>query len=206
MSAVWPLFLVSPFQFKLIPSTEAFRLAAACLGPRRLQFGFSGQDFLPGFRQLEGHQAPADEGGEGQQDGDDLSDANEGCEDEAGYNGCKLTDPVENAERRAPVETDAAKSTMTRMELYCKPAVISRSSNSCPAAWPQLDCGEGRVDGGRLELPLGGRVELHRNDLQAVPGCHADAVEEALPAYDGSLAEAQQQQKGAGRRHQHGPT
>lgn len=65
------------------------------------QFGFSGEDFLPRFGQLERHQASADQGGKGQEDGDDLGDADEGGEDEAGDDGGKLADAVEDAERRA---------------------------------------------------------------------------------------------------------
>lgn len=78
-------------------------------GAWRLQeFAFSRQDFLPGFGQLESHQTSADEGDEGQQDGDNLSDANEGCKDEAGDDGCKLTDPIEDTERCPSVERDKA--------------------------------------------------------------------------------------------------
>lgn len=64
-------------------------------------FGFSGEDFLPRFGQLERHQATADEGGKGQEDGDDLGDADEGGEDEAGDDGGELADAVEDAKRRA---------------------------------------------------------------------------------------------------------
>lgn len=66
---------------------------------RLREFGFSRQDFLPGFRQLESYQTSADEGGEGQEDGDDLSDADEGCKYEAGKDGSKLTDPIQDPER-----------------------------------------------------------------------------------------------------------
>lgn len=65
------------------------------------QFGFSGEDFLPRFGQLERHQASADQRGKGQEDGDDLGDANKGGEDEAGDDGGKLADAIEDAERRA---------------------------------------------------------------------------------------------------------
>lgn len=64
----------------------------------------SREDFLTGLRQLQRHQASADEGGEGQEDGDDLCDADEGRKDEAGHDGCKLTDPVQDAERRGSAE------------------------------------------------------------------------------------------------------
>lgn len=70
------------------------------VGAWRLQeFGFSGEGFLPGFGQLESYQTSADKGGEGQEDGDDLGDADEGCEDEAGDDGRKLADPIQDAER-----------------------------------------------------------------------------------------------------------
>lgn len=62
-------------------------------------FGFSGEDFLSRFGQLKCHQAAADQGGEGQEDGDDLGDADEGGEDEAGDDGGELTDAVEDAKR-----------------------------------------------------------------------------------------------------------
>lgn len=55
-------------------------------------------------------------------------------------------------------------------------------------------------------VPFRGWVKLHRNDLQSVPSGHAGTVEETLPTYHGSLAEAQQQQEGAGGRGQHGAT
>lgn len=61
---------------------------------RLQEFGFSREDFLPGFGQLESYQTSANEGGEGQEDGDDLSDADEGCKDEAGNDGRKLTNPI----------------------------------------------------------------------------------------------------------------
>lgn len=72
----------------------------------RKKFGFSGEDFLPSFRQLQSHQASTDEGGEGQEDGDDLGDADEGGKDEAGDDGRKFTDSVQDAERRPPVEAE----------------------------------------------------------------------------------------------------
>lgn len=61
-------------------------------------FFYSGKDFLPGFRQFKCQQTSADQGREGQEDGDDLSDANEGREDEAGDDGSKFTDPVQDTE------------------------------------------------------------------------------------------------------------
>lgn len=67
-------------------------------------------------------------------------------------------------------------------------------------------CREGveiNVDG---TVPFRGGVELHRNDLQSVPGGHAGSIEQTLPTYNSSLTEAEQQQERAGGRHQHGTT
>lgn len=61
-------------------------------------FFYSGKDFLPGFGQLKRQQTSADKGREGQEDGDDLSDADEGREDEAADDGRKFTDPVQDTE------------------------------------------------------------------------------------------------------------
>lgn len=72
------------------------------MGAAKRGFGFSGEDFLPGFGQLQSHQASADEGREGQEDGDDLGDADEGCKDEAGDDGGELANGVQDAERRPP--------------------------------------------------------------------------------------------------------
>lgn len=84
-------------------------------GAWRLQeFGFSREDFLPSFRQLQSHQTSADQGGEGQEDGDDLSDADEGCEDEAGDDGGELADPVQDAESRPSVRKQRG-----RLEAQC---------------------------------------------------------------------------------------
>ena len=89
-------------------------------GAWRLQeFGFSRQDFLPGFGQLESHQTAADEGGEGQEDGDDLGHADEGCKDEAGNNGCKLTDSIQDTERCPPVKSEERKTKIRCIVLNC---------------------------------------------------------------------------------------
>lgn len=63
------------------------------------EFGCSGEDFLPGFGQLESYQTSADEGDEGQEDGDNLSDADECCKNGAGEYGSKLADPIQDAKR-----------------------------------------------------------------------------------------------------------
>lgn len=81
-------------------------------------FGFSGEDFLPRFGQLECHQAAADEGGEGQEDGDDLGDADEGGEDEAGDDGGKLANAVEDAKRRPTAKLGRVKNTHA-MVIMC---------------------------------------------------------------------------------------
>lgn len=70
------------------------------------EFGFSREDFLPGFGQLESQKTSADEGGEGQEDGDDLSDANEGSKDEAGNDSCKLTDSIQDTKRCPSAEPE----------------------------------------------------------------------------------------------------
>lgn len=76
---------------------------------RLREFGFSRQDLLPRFGQLESHEASADQGGEGQEDGDYLGDADEGCEDEAGNDGGKLTDSIQDAECCPPAKWEEDK-------------------------------------------------------------------------------------------------
>lgn len=72
---------------------------------RRLkEFGFSRENFLAGLRQFESQQTSADEGGEGQEDGDDLGDTDEGCKDKAGNDGRKLTDPIQDTESSPSAE------------------------------------------------------------------------------------------------------
>lgn len=85
---------------------KAFPRRYAVVEAWRLQeFGFSREDFLPGLGQLESHQASADEGDEGQEDGDDLGDADEGCKDEAGDDGRKLANPIQDTERCPSAES-----------------------------------------------------------------------------------------------------
>lgn len=97
-STAWsffPAFPISGFLPRKPPP-----IAGTVLGACGLQeFGFSREDFLPGFRQLQRYQTSADESGEGQEDGDDLSDANKGCKDEAGDDGRKLADAIQDAKR-----------------------------------------------------------------------------------------------------------
>lgn len=95
-----PLFLIFLFS---VPSS-VFPPFCGAGHQSRKKFGFSGEDFLPSFRQLQSHQASTDEGGEGQEDWDDLSDADEDGKDEAGEDGCKFTDSIQDAKRRPPVE------------------------------------------------------------------------------------------------------
>lgn len=93
-----------------------------CLGlPNRRTFGSSGEDFLPSFRQLQGHQTSADEGGEGQEDGDDLCDADEGRKRKAGKDGRKFTDPVQDAERRTSAES---KNTVSCEQKFKTPLLV----------------------------------------------------------------------------------
>lgn len=97
------------------------------------QFGFSGEDFLPRFGQLERHQASADQCGKGQEDGDDLGDADEGGEDEAGDDGGKLANAVEDAERRASAKfrREEESSAQVFAHRLCEMQVRVLSNFSC---------------------------------------------------------------------------
>lgn len=90
--------------FSLIPHNMfGYTVSGGPGGCRSL--AFSWEYLLPGLRQLESQQTSADQGGEGQEDGDDLCDADEGCKDEAGDDGSELADAVQDAERRPSAES-----------------------------------------------------------------------------------------------------
>lgn len=60
------------------------------------------QDFLPRVGQLEGHQAAAHQGGEGQKDGDGFGDPHEAGEDGGAKDGGQLTERVQDTKRCRP--------------------------------------------------------------------------------------------------------